>query len=329
MVSSHVYEIIKTIYNTPASESTDAARISVLQNTLIQLRLANIATLDALMTHFTRLIELTSADEAYITALAQALAPCILRPRLENSLTMDEKHAYRLIRDLFAHKTQIFSELKRASSLSHSQSVTDTRPRAVSSTDESGRKAAMETRQRAIIAASSHSATQERPSRSRATSPNPSARGHRRDRSSGGPETRFPVATSSSPTASRGSKTSSGVDRNSLEVPSTDGASATEKEDEKPSATVLGPATNGAGEFGAPLTTVPDGMEDITLSKRDSLGRSGHATKNSLARKQLGTGGLNRQSLVSVSGGNNENSGSEMSDSSRVGVSLTDKPMDD
>ena len=225
---------------------------------------------------------------------------------------------------------QIFSELKRASSLSHSQSVTETRPRAVS-TDESSRKANMEARQRAIIAASSHNTgAGERPSRSRATSPNPGARGHRRDRSSGGPETRFPVATISSPVTNRGSKTSfgSGVDRNSLEVPSADAAPAAEKEEEKQSATVLGPVTNGSSEFGAPLTTVPDGMEEITLTKRDSLGRSGHATKHSLARKQPGSSSLKRQSLVSVSGGgNNENSGSE--DSSRVGVSLTDKPMDD
>src|SRR5436853_536601 len=113
---------MKTIYSTTAAESSDPARISVLQNTLSQLRLANIATLDALMTHFTRLIELTSADEAYITALGNTLAPCVLRPKTETSMTMEERYSYRLIRDLFTHKDAIFSELKRASSLSHSTS---------------------------------------------------------------------------------------------------------------------------------------------------------------------------------------------------------------
>ena len=240
---------------------------------------------------------------------------------------MDEKHSYRLIRDLFAHKTQIFSELKRASSLSHSQSVTEQRPRAVSSTDESSRKANMEARQRAIIAASAGHTAGERQARSRATSPNPGARGHRRDRSSGGPETRFPVATAGSPATSRVSKSS--VDRNSLEVPGTDGTgSAKAEEEEKPTTSATsGPLSDTNGNaFGAPLTTVPlDGVEEITLSKRDSLGRPGHAAKHSLARKQPGTSSLKRHSLASMS--NNENSGSE--DSSRVGVSLTDKPMDD
>src|SRR5436305_13232167 len=148
LVSSHVYEIIKTIYSTPASESTDSARISVIQNTLGQLRLANIATLDALTTHFTRLIELTSADESYVSALAQTLAPCILRPRVENSLTMGDRHAYRLIRDLFSHKEAIFGELKRASTISQTGPAAGPPPRAVL-TDESNRRAKEEKRRAA------------------------------------------------------------------------------------------------------------------------------------------------------------------------------------
>jgi hypothetical protein len=196
-VSSHVYEIIKTIYSTTAAETSEETRVSVIQSTLGQLRLANIATLDAICTHFTRLIELTSADEAYVTALANALAPCILRPRQESSLTMNERFSYRLIRDLFAHKDAIFGELKRASSLTHSSSGAQ-RPRAIS-TDESNRRANYEERNRAIAAQRSP----------RATSPAPGPRGsHRRDRS----QTRFPVNTSSPTETRRGT-------RDSLEVP--------------------------------------------------------------------------------------------------------------
>ncbi|KAF2684758.1 hypothetical protein K458DRAFT_477477 [Lentithecium fluviatile CBS 122367] len=197
LVSSHVYEIIKTIYSTTAAESSEETRISVIQSTLGQLRLANIATLDAICTHFTRLIELTSADETYIAALANVLAPCVLRPRQESSLTMNERYSYRLIRDLFANKDAIFGELKRASSLTHSTSGAH-RPRAIS-TDESNRRANYEERNRAIAAQRSP----------RATSPAPGPRGsHRRDRST----TRFPVNTSSPTETRRGT-------RDSLEVP--------------------------------------------------------------------------------------------------------------
>jgi len=323
---------MKTIYNTPSAESTDSARISVLQNTLSQLRLANIATLDGLMTHFTRLIELTSADETYVSALATSLAPCILRPKTETSMTMEEKYSYRLIRDLFQHKDAIFTALKRASSLTHTMSV-DTRPRAIS-TDESNRKANMEARARAIIAAGGGAGG----SRSRATSPAPSPRGHRRDRSSGGPETRFPIQTS--PTSADQAKPRAPA-RQSLEVPG-DAAPATAPETPaKPVSAPLQSITNGSG---TPVTVEPprtsatyipgmgDGIDDIIgggVEKRNSLGRSGHVTNNRFSvagrrpvgQKRMSTEQSKRDSLVSLS--------SHEDGMTRVGVSLTDKPMDD
>ncbi|KAI4715389.1 hypothetical protein E4T48_08434 [Aureobasidium sp. EXF-10727] len=210
LVSAHVYEIIKTIYTSTAPNTSETARISVIQSTLGQLRLANIATLDAITTHFTRLIELTSADEGYISALSTTLAPCILRPKQGNTLSLNEKFNYRLVRDLFAHKDTIFGELKRQSSLTHTNSGAS-RPRAIS-TDESRRREHMEERQRAIIAAAE--------TRGRASSPFKSTFGgplgsmHKRDRSSGA-ETRFPVTPSaaSTPTDVRN------ANRGSLEVP--------------------------------------------------------------------------------------------------------------
>ncbi|KAF4455235.1 hypothetical protein F53441_2385 [Fusarium austroafricanum] len=226
LVSSHVYEIIRTIYSTPSTDADESSRIAALQSTLSQLRLTNIATLDACMNHFTRLIDLTSADETYIASLATTLAPCILRPRTETSLTMEEKHAYRLVRDLFAHKDAIFSALKRMSMVTHSSSVgNNNRPRAIS-TDESNRKALMEERNRALLEKANAS-------RGRDKSPAPGPRGHRRDRSTGGPETRFPIA--SPTTAADRHRTSLGgvIKRQSLEVPEPDGAAPVNGDAEK------------------------------------------------------------------------------------------------
>jgi len=317
LVSSHVYEIMKTIYSTQGAETSDSTRISVLQNTLSQLRLANIATLDALMTHFTRLIELTSADETYIAALATSLAPCILRPKTETSMTMEEKYSYRLIRDLFAHKDAIFTELKRASSLNHSTSIDTRRPRAISS-DESNRKANMEERARAIMQATG--------SRSRATSPAPSPRGHRRDRSSGGPETRFPVM--ASPTTNDHSRhppapVRHSVARQSLEVPDSPAIGSTESNGS--AAPPKPPKTNGTEEnsgSGMSATYVPgmdDVMMDSPIEKRNSLGRAGGNVPSSRfsGRKPVAMRMGNEAKRDSV--------GSEH----QVGVQLTDAPMGD
>jgi hypothetical protein len=330
LVSSHVYEIMKTIYNTPAADSSDATRISVLQNTLSQLRLTNIATLDALMTHFTRLAELTSADEAYVAALATTLAPCILRPKTETSMTMEEKFSYRLVRDLFAHKEAIFSELKRASSLTHSGSVTAPRPRAISS-DESNRKANMEARSRAIIAAGAP--------RSRAASPQPSpaGRGHRRDRSSGGPETRFPIASPPMQDHTRQARaaTTSAITHTTLEVPDTPTMNTVELSN---GATASPPksTSNGSGERSITSATYIPGMddeishhpvpEDVGVEKKNSLGRSGAAPTSRFAgRKPVGMSRKSQDATKRDSAGSFHGS----DDSTRVGVSLTDKPMID
>jgi hypothetical protein len=226
-------------------------------------------------------------------------------------MTMEEKHAYRLIRDLFAHKDAIFGELKRASSLSHSGSITEGRPRAIS-TDESNRKANMEARTRALLAGSTRSP--------RATSPAPGPRGHRRDKSSGGAETRFPIHPSSAPAADiKKSRDSLGGNpaRRSLEVPSSTEASPV---GDNGAGLPLHSVLNGSGDHnavGSPIATEIFG-DDIGVEKRNSLGRSGHVgTRLPKTRKQVAS--LSRQSL--------ENQ--EPVDHRPVGVSLVDKPMDD
>lgn len=368
LVSSQVYEIVKTIYSSTAHETTEEGRIKVLQSTLGQLRLNNIATLDAVMTHFTRLIDLTSADEAYVSSLAQTLAPCILRPRVESSLTMNERHSYRLIRDLFDHKEAIFGELKRQSSaMALGAGSGQARPRAIS-TDESNRRAAMEARNRAIA------------DRSRANSPASSNR-HRRDRSTGGSEsTRFPI--------NFGSPVSRSHTRQSLEVPGSNDSSPavdhvpssaaskspfqsidtvadtpTNGASEQPAAdshqvssvleeadtgTVAGPGSRtgsnpdndsvGDGDSTTPTTASAAGSAPVDVAgasvveKRNSLTRGGAAGTGSGRYSITRKTGLARSSVASIgTPGSTASNRSSIAES--VGelkpVTLEDKPMDD
>ncbi|KAL8641658.1 MAG: hypothetical protein Q9228_001560 [Teloschistes exilis] len=349
LVSSQVYEIIKTIYSTPDSSTSPEARISVLQNTLGQLRLANIATLDAITTHFTRLIELTSAEEPFVSALAQNLAPCILRPRTENSLTMHERHSYRLLRDLLAHKEAIFGELKRNAS-SHAQNAIATqaatagrdggstpRLRAIS-TDESNRRANTEARNRAIA------------SRSRATSPAPHINGrsggHRRDRSAGPAETRFPIHAISPPSSAadghrRGGRTGLEVPDGTTGSPATGGADkqnvvAVEHNQHAPpseSSQVTSDTQSNAQQEQSNGTSDPsshappptaDGGAPQLSEKRDSLNRG-----SKFPSRRTGTAGSlgNRSSAGSALGAGG---GRVSLEGERpMGVQLSDRPMDD
>lgn len=312
LVSSQKYEIIKTVYTTHGSDGDEKARLAVVQNTLGSLPLTNIATLDAITTHFTRLIELTSADETFISGLAHSLAYCILRPRVESSLTQHERHSYRLVRDLFAHKEQVFGELKRASTLNSG------RARAIS-TDESQRRAHVEARNRAVIGAA----------RSRPSSPAPAGGRHRRDVSTDGGN-RFPIQTSPTSSSPRNSRYRPA----SLEVPG--GASS------------AGEGT-GYDDTGMRMTTEPDGIIEERvdspvsavnpslyggggLERGGSLSRSAHASGSSQGTGRFPRKGANlvraaakRDSLAM----GNASDGSGADDERNIGVSLTDRPMDD
>lgn len=365
LVSSQVYEIVKTIYahappqkassqdGDPSEKPDPSSRIKVLQSTLGQLRLNNIATLDALMTHFTRLIDLTSADEGYVTSLANVLAPCILRPRTESSLTISERHSYRLIRDLFEYKDVIFGELKRQSSSgtlpSGGSSGTTTlasppggRNRTSSAADESNRRANMEARAKAIS------------ERNRDKSPGPGNR-HRRDKSTGEGYGRFPVV--ASPTATTHPPTSVSVadrirqanTRHSLEVPSSTESSPVTTRDEAKSLPDP-PVTNGAVPRAvhipppAPVQTSTDSptrglAQALSSAASTPTEEPGSATpqdvekQNSLKRSSMGSGGkyVGRTKGLSRTPGSKGSLGGvrEAEVEPTRGVTLEDKPMDD
>jgi hypothetical protein len=342
-VSSQVYDIIKTIYATtsdaePNPISADAAdsapRIKVLQSTLGQLRLNNIATLDAITTHFTRLIDLTSADEAYVTNLAQVLAPCILRPRSENALTMDERHSYRLVRDLFDHKEAIFGELKRQSaSLGHLGGPAasfggSTRARAISTSDESNRRANMEARMKAVT------------ERTRDKSPVATNR-HRREKSTDGSvSTRFPINVT--PTAARTSLNGTAVNRQSLEVPGSidnspvvDGTQSPSKpaptqiQESRTNGITIVPTESMPRAFmgGGPGPHIPP-MDDSPIQEPGSAGSNEPEVgkQNSIKRSNFGSGGKGRRGVMP---GNFSLSQQNSLEGVREGVTLSDRPMDD
>ena len=251
---------------------------------------------------------------------------------------MHERHSYRLIRDLFAHKEEIFGELKRASTLSHTPSggaaSNASRMRAIS-TDESNRRANMEARNRAIA------------SKSRNSSPAPHANGrsHRRDRSSDPPTTRFPIQTSPSTVADAPRR---GV-RASLDVPSDDGSSPvlerqpkqnnvssminninnTSKPTSKDTPHILDPSHETTSS-GYPLPSEDTNGGSTFAENRESLGRSSRfpprkqGTVGSLVR----SGGGNRNSQE-TGNSNSQDFENGVGSTERHGVQLSDKPMDD
>ncbi|GEQ71910.1 hypothetical protein JCM33374_g5596 [Metschnikowia sp. JCM 33374] len=135
IVSHTFFDLIKTLYSSYAVGSdeptADKSRVTGLQNTLTELPVCNLATLDALLTHLTRLVQIISSkDEALSVSLQEKLCrefgALVLRPK-SGSAEIEGKsvHAFNMatetlqknfITDLFLYKEVIFGELRRRNS---------------------------------------------------------------------------------------------------------------------------------------------------------------------------------------------------------------------
>ncbi|OBA22041.1 hypothetical protein METBIDRAFT_39195 [Metschnikowia bicuspidata var. bicuspidata NRRL YB-4993] len=135
IVSHTFFDLIKTLYqNYPVGSEeshADKSRVTGLQNTLIELPVCNLATLDALLTHLNRLVKIISSKNEDLSSslrdrLCREFGAFVLRPK-QGSAEIEGKsvHAFNMatenlqqnfIADLFIHKDVIFGELRRRNS---------------------------------------------------------------------------------------------------------------------------------------------------------------------------------------------------------------------
>lgn len=126
VVPSSYYDLIRTLYqNYPEGESTNKPRITGLQNTLLELPVCNLATLDALLTHLTRLVHIVASKSESLAAtlktrLCREFGSMVLRPKsstTKNGRVVAESVQQSFMADLFEHKASIFGELRKRNSL--------------------------------------------------------------------------------------------------------------------------------------------------------------------------------------------------------------------
>lgn len=127
VVGGQLYDILKGIYS---RYSTDRdARLQALQNTLGQLTVTHIATLDALTSHIHRLITIANANEDDVTSIANEWGSALCRPKSESMLAINDAFPALILTDLLHDRDRLFGELKRQQS---SRSVSSRKLRQVS-----------------------------------------------------------------------------------------------------------------------------------------------------------------------------------------------------
>lgn len=128
------YDLIKSLYQNYPVNSDDftvnESRINGLQNLLVDLPKCSLATLDAILTHLSRLIHIIGSKNEELSKslqlkLSKEFANLILRPKLDllsfdgsnnSSSYINDKHQYTFMNDLFEYKDTIFKELRRRNS---------------------------------------------------------------------------------------------------------------------------------------------------------------------------------------------------------------------
>lgn len=151
IVPHSYFDLIMTLYQNYPAESQDKnvnkSRLTGLQNTLLELPVCSLATLDAILTHLNRLVNIiSSANEDLGSSLRLRLCKefgaLVLRPKRDNegaegknlhsNTVAVEIIQQEFVTDLFAHKDNIFGELRRRNSnkpLRASSAASGTGPR--------------------------------------------------------------------------------------------------------------------------------------------------------------------------------------------------------
>lgn len=121
LILHNYFEIIKSLYlSYPAhiNDDLDKSRLNGLQNVLGELPKCNLATLDALLTHLNRLVQIISKKDELLGSnfrlvLAKELASIIILPKRDH---LTEGFQVQFVLDLFEHKDDIFKPLRRNNS---------------------------------------------------------------------------------------------------------------------------------------------------------------------------------------------------------------------
>lgn len=121
LVPHRFYDTIKELYKMNSSSENPKAKIMALISIFKQIKFSSIATMDGICMHLDRLMTIADVSEEYRVNIGQQFGPLFLRPKVQTSVTMADRHPYLLVRDLIEHRKDIFKELKRQASMGGSR----------------------------------------------------------------------------------------------------------------------------------------------------------------------------------------------------------------
>jgi len=109
LIAGDMYESFKMLYS--GAENNDLKnRITSIERLLYTLSPPYYETLACIMKHLHGLVEDLPFEDEFISGLSYSIAHLILRPWTESIITINDKHASRLVKDLIYYYNDIFPE---------------------------------------------------------------------------------------------------------------------------------------------------------------------------------------------------------------------------
>ncbi|CAG8476208.1 178_t:CDS:10 [Racocetra persica] len=125
LLTFKLYDPVKLLYSLSLEEQDDDMRIATISKLVTSLPPRNYETLNVFISHLNSLIMSVEADDVYITTLAQIYGYILLYPNLEEKndeksvgmVYLNDRHPYRLVKDLIIHHDKIFNQQNSTSSI--------------------------------------------------------------------------------------------------------------------------------------------------------------------------------------------------------------------
>lgn len=113
LIPSQYYEALRTMYIKHRDLSETSQRLAATRNTLAQLRVSMIATLDVVSAHLKRILTIANATDQQTAEITREVGPLLIRPQQPSALTIGDTFPQQLLSDILNDRENLFLELKR------------------------------------------------------------------------------------------------------------------------------------------------------------------------------------------------------------------------
>lgn len=113
LIPSQYYDALRSMYIKYRDPGELPLRLAATRNTLAQIRVSMIASLDVITAHLKRILTIANASDTQIADITREVGPLLIRTQEPSALNLGDSFPQQLLRDMLEDRDNLFLELKR------------------------------------------------------------------------------------------------------------------------------------------------------------------------------------------------------------------------